>query len=223
MDNDIIAEFFSGKYEKEINKSILYYSFTENDVSLYIQKLINSPISAFLEYMDLHPENIEITSKDIFQFSSFEDATYCICSKLNRVNNPGLKFMKIGQMLLDDNNIRKNGAFIKYGENHAKTAEALGLVFKLYHTYYLSGIGYIFIKLTLKEREELLVRLVLRNKLIKVIYQASKKGRVDLRKLLFMISDSTYVRRRSNIKKVLEILSRSDEYDFSSFIKALKF
>ena len=162
-------------------------------------------------------------SKDIFQFSNFCDATLNICDKLKKINNPGMKFLELGQLLLDDEKDRKEGAFIKYGENHTKMAEALGLVFELCHTYYLSGVGYIFIDLNEEDREKLLVRLILRNKLIKRMYQASKNGNINAKEFFYMISESTYIRRRSNIKNVFDVLQRSHEYDFSSFVELIQF
>ena len=51
------------------------------------------------------------------------------------------------------------------------------------------------------------VVLILRSKLVERLIQASQNGKVDLRSFLYMLSDTTYIRRSSNIKRVLAYLS----------------
>lgn len=220
---DIVTEFFKQQYEKKINKDILFYSFSEDEMKRYILQSIEEPVEHYLAYMDQIKEKEEILSCDIVQFSKLDDATYNICCKMMRLNNPGMKFFEIGRLLLDDGIERGKDAYIKYGENHVKTAEILGLTFELCHSYYLSGVGYIYSSLSEENQERLLVRLILRSKLIKRMYQASRNGRVNMREFLYMLSDSTYIRRRSNIKKVLNILYNSKEYDFKMLDSLIKF
>ena len=111
--------------------------------------------------------------------------------------------------------------FIK--ENHLKTAESLGLLYELTHVYFLSCIGYVTDLLNDNQREKLLLRLVLRNKLVRALYLASKNGTVNLRQFFYMLSDSTYTRRRSNVRSILSILEKNKEFDFSQFISAISF
>lgn len=99
----------------------------------------------------------------------------------------------------------------------------MSLLHNINNTYFLSCIGYIFCDLDKEQQTKLLTRLVLRNKLIIRLLRASKNGKVNVREFLYMISDSTYIRRRSNIKSILNLLTRSDEYDFSNFINNLRF
>lgn len=210
-----IVEFFSREYENQVNKGILFYKFPEEDVRIYVEKIINEPLPRFLTYISELKDKEYIVSKDIFQFSDLYNATDKLCVKMNEANNPGLKFEDIGKILLDDGKERKSGAFVKYGENHAKTAEMLGLVFELYHTYYLSGIGYVYIALSSEDKKKFLTRLILRNKLIMRIYQAQMNGKVNMREFLFMLAESTYTRRRPNVKAILDVLYESEEYNFS--------
>ena len=125
--------------------------------------------------------------------------------------------------MLNDGKERKEGALTKYGENHAKTAEAIGLLFELHRTYFLSIYGYAFLELSASGREKLLVRLLLRNKFIVRLFKASNNGNVEMRNFLYMLSDTTYVRRRSNIRSILNVLQNSTEFDFSTFINRIKF
>ena len=218
----LVKQFFSYEYEKKVNKDLLFYSFDKAKVEEYVEGLINIPLLQFLEYVDNLEEKQQIEAKDIFQFSDFNDATIIFCEKMKNTDNPGMKFSEIGRLLLDDGKARNTGAIVKYGENHAKTAEMLGLAFELCKTYYLSGIGYIYAELSKEKQKKLLTRLVIRNKLILRMYQASKNGAIDMREFLYMISDSTYMRRRSNIKRILNVLSNSDEIDFKYFVDQIR-
>lgn len=218
-----IAQFFTGAYEEEMNKSILYYSFSEDEARRYVEKLLVIPLISFVEYMDTIAERQQIEAGDVFQFSNLDNATSLFCEKMRNTSNPGMKFVEMGKILLDDGVKRKDGALTKYGENHAKTATMLGLAFELCNTYYLSGIGYIYATLSKEQQTKLLSRLILRNKLVVRLYQASKNGQVDMKEFLYMLSDSTYDRRRSNIKKILKTLNDSDEYDFKYFLDKIYF
>lgn len=214
----IVDEFFSKQYEEKINKDILFYNFPQEEVQNYVEQVIAEPLPRFLAYMDELSDRAKIESGDVFQFSDLNDGTIFFCEKMKRTNNPGMKFGDIGRLLLDDGKERKDGALVKYGENHVKTAEMLGLSFALCKTYYLSGIGYIYAELPKEKQERFLTRLVLRNKLVTRLYQATKNGNVNMREFLYMLSDSTYVRRSSNIKKIINVLKQSEEQDFEYFI-----
>ena len=218
----IVDRFFSKEYEEKINKDILFYTFPQEEVQVYVEQVIAEPLPRFLSYMDKMSERTRIESGDVFQFSDLDDGTTVFCEKMKRTDNPGMKFIDIGRLLLDDGKERKEGALIKYGENHAKTAEMLGLSFELCKTYYLSGIGYIYAELSEEKQQRFLTRLVLRNKLVTRLYQASKNGNINMREFLYMLSDSTYLRRRSNIKSVLNVLVKSEENDFTDFIELIR-
>ena len=202
MDN-IVEEFFDRKFEDKINKEILYYSFPKDEVKLYVESIINEQLDRYLEYIKLMQKKEIIKSEDVFQFSSIDDATDNFCEKVNHISNPGLTHLQVGKLLQDDGKERTDAAYVKYGENHSKFAKELGLAFELCNTYYLSGVGYIYLELTEEDKERLLVRLMIRSTLIKRLYQASQNGTVNLREFLYMLADSTYLRRKSNIKKVM--------------------
>ena len=125
--------------------------------------------------------------------------------------------------MLNDGVLRKDMAYIKYGENHLKTAEALGLLYELTRTYFVSCIGEIYLTLDEEDRKKLNVRLFLRNKFIARLIKATATGKVDARQFLYMLSDATYIRRKSNIKCILRYLSESTEYDFSVLFNNIYF
>lgn len=224
MEN-LLEIFCSQSFEKDINKRMLYYSYefpTEN-VLRYIQQVTELPVDQLL-FAALHWESEEqIQSGDIFQFSDLNDATYRICNVIKAANNPGVTYLEAGNLLLNDGKVRKDAAIIKYGENHLKTAESIGLLYELTRVYFLSCIGYVIDLLDDVQKEKLLLRLVLRNKLIRNLYLASQNGIVNARQFFYMVSDSTYTRRRSNVRAVLRILEKSEEFDFSHFLSAISF
>ena len=149
-------------------------------MTAYVEQVINEPVDRFVAYIKGLTAKSRIETGDVIQFSNIEDATINFCEKVNEVNNPGLNFQEIGRLLQDDGIERKVGAYVKYGENHTKTAQTLGLAFELCNTYYLSGVGYIFIELNEEDREKLLTRMILRSKLFTRMMQASVNGRKSL-------------------------------------------
>lgn len=221
--NDTLMDFFSQNTEKQINKSLLYCKDDRKTSEEYVHSLLSVPLVDYVEYVNHEYQKKSISAKDVIQFSSFYDATIGICNKLKEVDNPGMKFAEIGRLLLDDGKDRKDGAYVKYGENHAKTATSLGLVFEFYNTYYLSCVGNIYIELQEEDKKHLLDRLIVRSSLVARMLQASQNGRVNMREFLYMLSDSTYTRRKSNMRKMVDYLYQSEEYDFNAFIERINF
>lgn len=217
-----LAEFFNYDYEHKLEEKILngiFFTVKEKTFD-YVKKIIDIPMHAFVEYISENCKRQPIIAADVFQFSNFDDATIHICSQIQAVNNPGIKLKKVAQLLFSDNIQRNDGALTKYGENHIKTAESLGLAFRdSTKKYYLSAIGCIFSELEEKDRTKLLVRLIIRNKLITQLFIEALNSQFDLEAFLYDLSPSTYIRRRTNINKVIQIINNSNEYDFSSITK----
>ncbi len=218
MYNKLLRSFFNYEHEEKTKTSILEGKFAnlEELTDTYLHELISIPISCFVEYIVQNCKREPIMAADVFQFSDIKDATTNICQVVCTQGNPGLCFQDIGHMLLDDNISRSHTAFNKYGENHIKTAEALGLAFRTgKRQYYLSSTGLCFCKLANDLRSKLLTRLVLRNKLIAQLVLAAANGPFELETFLYDLSESTYLRRRTNIKYIISMLLDSLEYDFS--------
>lgn len=219
---DIVEDFFTKKYEEKVNKNILYYTFSHDEVKMYVERVISEPLDRYVAYIKALSEKEAIKAEDVFQFSSIEDATDNFCEKLKAIDNPGLTHLEVGKLLQDDGKERKDGAYVKYGENHSKMAKELGLAFELCNTYYLSGIGYIYTELTDNQKQQFLTRMILRSKLVVRLFQASQNGNVNMREFLYMLADSTYIRRRSNIKKVVDYLIQSNDEAISIFVESIK-
>lgn len=208
--------FMSGKYEEKINKKMMYYDydFPTGEIVNYICDTCEIPIDVIVKYILSMPVP-DIGAKDVFQFSNFDDATIRLCQRMIEVDNPGLRHLEVGKLLLNDGKERNDGAYVKYGENHAKAGTSFGLIQELSKTYFLSCVGAVYSQIDSETREKLLTRLVLRNPLIKRIILATSNGKVNIRQMLYMLSESTFIRRRSNIKDVWAKLLNSSEYDFT--------
>ncbi len=215
---NLLKTFFSFDIDRCFNQFVLDNQFIihKQELKNYLDVIINIPLINFLDYIFNNIPREAIAAADTFQFSDFVDATTRVCSKLYNRNPLGTNFIDMGRMLLDDDIQRKDGALTKYGENHLKTAMLLGLTFKHEKMYYLSAIGYVFQEYEKERKEQLLHRLIIRNKLIRQVILKSSNGTFELESYLYDLSRTTYIRRRTNIKQVLNVLKSSKEYDFTN-------
>ncbi len=226
MKTDILDDFFSLKTEKAINDNLLYYSYVldRGAVAKYISDLISIPISDYVDYLIAHYNVTYLESKDVFQFSCIADFTTNICKKIKEAGDKGFEFLEIGRLLENDGILRKNGAYLKYGENHSKSAAEIGLLFSLSCKYFLSCIGYVFNEMGEKEQADILTRLFLRNKLIKrLIYKWKTTGSASYSYETGFLSESTQTRRRCNVKKIVEYLKENSEHFFDNFAENCHF
>ena len=215
--NSITQSFFDRSFEKEINDNLFYrnYTFPMNKVLEYINEIVNTPIEHYIEYIISHCSISYIESSDVVQFSSLEAATYGITNRLKMTSDEGCSFVEIGQLLLKEQPTKNEIAYRKYGENHTKTAREFGLVQILYNKTYSSCLGHVFPDLDESIRKRLLRRLMLRNKYFSLIIKISNNGPVSLDSQLGFLSESTKIRRLSNLKKcwgvILEELTEDSD------------
>lgn len=216
----IFDKFFSKSFESSLNSQMLNYNFNfpVQQVKEYIVELISAPVKDYLICIEKYSKVSSLSSRDIFQFSNLEDATRNLCKLVKQKDDPGLKHIAVGKILLNDGKIRNDGAYTKYGENHAKFAEDLGLMYSLESVFFLSCLGHVLDELEEDLYKKLLTRLVLRLRLVQKLYLDSLKGVVNLRDCLSVLSESTFIRRSSNVKTILNFLINSEEYDFRDFV-----
>ena len=222
---NILQKFFSYNIDLYFNKLVLDNKFNihKQEIETDLASIINIPLTDFLEYIFNNISREAIAAADVFQFSDFIDATTNICSLLYNREPLGISFIEMGRLLLNDNIQRKDGALTKYGENHLKTAMLLGLTFKHEKLYYLSAIGYVFQMYSEAQQEQLLHRLIIRNKLVRQIILKASNGSFELESYLYDLSRTTYIRRRTNIKHVLNVLKSSSDYDFTNIFNNITY
>lgn len=203
-----LDRFFYKEYEDEINANLLEnnYAFPRNEVLNYIRELNDLDISEYLSWLDNNFTMTVITIEDAVQYSSINVVTNQISEKMISAGDSGYTHLQIGKILQDDGLDRTDGTYTKYGENHAKTAAYLGYLYSLNRCYYVSCIGYVINELSEYEQGKLFARLMVRTNLFKTVYYLSKSGMVNMREVFDMLSEKTYVRRRSNIKMFFQKL-----------------
>lgn len=208
--DETLKLFFSRSFEIELNNKLLYRDYVLNqcEVREYILKLLQIPFSVFIEYIIDNYNVSYLSAEDVLQFSDLKNATTNLCYVLRINNDEGYKVFEIGKFLENDGKIRKKEAYIKYGENHAKTAESLGLVFNLSNVYFLSCLGYVINDLPEREQIQLIARIILRNRLIqRLIYRTNMNAQCSYMKEVDFLKKSTALRRKSNVKKLIKIVS----------------
>ncbi len=212
-----LTAFFKYELEESTKENILSGNISPilNTTRNYIDELIAIPVNCYVDYITVCCKREPIMASDVFQFSDIEDATINVCEAVCK-HNVGCSMQEIGSLLLDDGIQRSPTALNKYGENHIKTAEAFGLAFRANRRqFFLTATGIIFCSLSQDKREKLLIRLILRNKLMVQLILAATNGVFELDAFLYDLSKSTYLRRRTNIKRIIALLQTSTEFDFS--------
>jgi len=220
-----LSNFFNKTFEKDINSKMMYYSyeFEYEKIYNYIKGIVDIPLNDFINYILNNYDVFFLEACDVVQFSDFEDCTKNICREIKDAGDKGYKFIDIGKLLLNDGKIRKDGAYIKYGENHAKTAKELGLLTSLSNTYFLSCFGYIFNDISTQDQEKLICRLILRNKLIKrLIYRCQTADVVLYDDEVSFLSLSTINRRKPNIIKLISIIIRNSDSCIIDLVSKIK-
>lgn len=211
--NNIVQQFFDRDFEIGINECLFYrkYEMDKDKVKQYIDDVINTPITDFLEYVISKKIPSFFPVSSVVQFSSIHDSTTKICQKLDEEGDEGYDMAYIGRLLLDDGMERNIAAYRKYGENQSKTAVEFGLVQELYNYYYLSCLGKIFNELETSTQVALLRRTILRNHFIQRLISLSQKEEISIRgQLSSFLKESTAKRRLSNIKSLFEIIRGVD-------------
>lgn len=188
--------------EKHCAMVNLCLSIFEELKSYSVQEIIDIIKENFVE----HP----ISSSDITQFSDFDNAVYNTPYLIIASRESNIGFIQMGYMLL--RSPKKDGAYLKYGENHAKTAAQIGLCCVQRGKINPSYFGVSFISLSKEEREELMPKLLLYIPLIQNFY-ALNRDTDRLQSYFSLLSKSTQVRRRSNVKTLINCVGKYIDYE----------
>lgn len=207
----IVKDFFQKSYEDAINEHLFIRSFNLNKDELfdYVNRVVEVKLLEYCNYVIDYCHIDYLTFQDVVQFSSLDDATTGICQVLTRAHD-GLHNLEVGRALLDDGIIRKEGAYRKYGENHAKTGIELGLVLENSGNYFLTCLGEVYNDLEQRVRTELLRRTILRNRFLQKVLIKSQYGPVSIESEMSFFSQSTVKRRLPNVKTLYNIVVGND-------------
>lgn len=154
--------------------------------------------------------NESLTPANIPCFSKLESGA----SRLNELlefSLEGMTFEEIGYQLA---NSAKPGARTKYGENHSKLAAMMSLVniSKTRPTIVKpTPWGTFLTRYSFAEKSDLLKKLLLRDVCVKSILSKAFVGPVNYSEVVSFLSPKTMIRRRSNVKKLLEFIMSDSE------------
>lgn len=148
-----------------------------------------------------------INPANIPQFSDFDDGINNVITIIRQMGDFGPGYEQIGKYLLGKG--KKPLAYVKYGENHAKLAQQLGLL-KIKKegrqgTIYLSEVGKIYEAFPKAKKMEYIKKQVLK---IPIIHELTfYKNNIDIfEELSHYVAESTARRRTSNVKKIMGLV-----------------
>lgn len=152
----------------------------------------------------------QIMPCDVAQFSNLEKSTLEITHILKYEEN-GLTFEELGYLL---NSAPNKPAATKYGENQSKTAKIFSLVdFSTSRPIVVSNtsLGNVFPLLPEEKRNKLLSVLCLRDPVIKCFIAQAKLGNAIYNDITCCLSETTSIRRKSNINTLLSLALKEHE------------
>lgn len=198
------SDYIEAYLKKKDYTTRLLYNGSNEEIATFCKLLISYNIDKIIEFID-ESFYSELSPSKIVQFSDFEKGTSRLVQVLY-VNKDGMNYPSIGRALVGSEDLN---AATKYGENHSKLARDFDLVKISGHKpaiVKLSHFGECFAFLEKREQEELLRKLALRDPLIKNIIIKAKRGPVYYEEECNCLSESTRIRRRSNVKKLIELI-----------------
>lgn len=216
-DGDYLGVFFRGDfsfYDITCLEDGSYHKDIFHEISIRIcNMLLNVSIIDLCKQLTRFEEYINVTPQNIPQFSNLNHGTVKVVDILARSGNLGLTYNEIGEYLTNPG--KKAIANKKYGENHSKLAQLLGLVIikreSAASKVYLSPIGEVFQRINAKEKEKLVSRLILRIPVIQEILISASRGQTKISDHLHSLSMSTLTRRKPNVKQLINLLSTFSE------------
>ena len=219
---DNIFLFFSRTYENDVNKKILddrNFVIPRERLLSYIRSLITIPYLTFISFLKENPLG-PITSRNITQCSSFAACEIELCQGMLALNNPGLTNTDVGHLFPKYVTSRTDTAFVKYGENQAKTGMQLGLTFDYFGYWYLSCIGYVYADLSREEKLSWLARALLRDELYSRLVCDSMAHSINLLDYMECLSsDSTKIRRYGCVEYLTSLcLQECDKNSIKHYI-----
>ena len=218
-----ISDFFYKTFEIQINELMFdkNYVFPKTKVIEYICDICNFEFSDVLNYISKIQYLDPVTPENIFQFSSFDDCTINLCLKLDEANDEGFRFNQVGELFATVE--RNDMANRKYGENASKTAKELGICQIVDNYVFLSCIGKVLPEISEERRNKLISLLILRSNYFKTLFYMASRQKVDSCILMGALSESTKVRRRPNIKKLLVFLENNNDVSLNEVLNNIEY
>lgn len=156
----------------------------------------------------------ELTPSDIPCFSNFDMGAHRL-NELLMFEPGGLSFSDAGYQLM---NSIQDGARKKYGENHSKLAAIMSLV-NISYTHRTALVtatpwGQYLTNYSLSQKRDVLQKLLLRDPCIQTIVKTALLGPADYRNVVYFLAKTTAIRRRSNVKYLVEYVLTGGDYEY---------
>lgn len=175
-----------------------------NSINNNAEKLCSEICSTSIEQLILialtQNRLCEISAKNIPQFSNFCDGSYNATKIVTNTFEMNLNYLKVGKMLLPIG--KRDTAYIKYGENHLKLAQGLGLI-EISNGIQIrpTDLGEKSLKIERLNFEELATRLIFRIPVVCELFKQLVIGPVSsCEYLIQFLSESTAGRRATNLR-----------------------
>lgn len=199
-DFDYIEAFLK---KKDFTRRVLRNGNIEQ-IKLFCSILLNYDVDEIISVIN-NSFYSTLTPGQIIQFSNFENGTIKLVQLLyNKAN--GMSYSEIGRTLVGS---EEQNAATKYGENHSKLARDFDLVTISDHKpsiVKITSFGKYFVFFDYDDQIKLIRLLALRDPLIQNLIIKAKNGIVYYSDECKCLSESTKIRRRGNVKKLLELV-----------------
>lgn len=206
--NEIINDFYLSPILMED-----HIRYTDEELDMATDKLIEvlngTSIENIITIIEANRNRIaEITPANIPQFSSIDS----INEVLDYVASADeVTYELIGYYINKD---AKKGAQTKYGENHYKTATSMGLT-TVEKPFKVTALGKKYMNLATTEKVALRNKLFLLVPIVQeIIIEAKYKEIQPMKILKLYLSESTSLRRRSNVKTMVEYVYKDADISF---------
>lgn len=168
------------------------------------------PIESFFDVLQGMEIPRSLIPADVPCFSNFENGAARL-SELLEFEPDGLSFSDAGYQLM---NSVKDGARTKYGENHSKLAAMMSLV-SISNTrpaiITATRWGSFLTKYEMRQKADVLQKMLLRDLCVKTIVKNALNGQTSYREAVAALSKSTALRRRTNVKCLVEFVLNGTE------------
>lgn len=199
-------------YFSKLGTSIAKSGKVNLDVGAEAQRIIkllqDTAFEELIEDIRNSPDKV-ITAKNIPQISNLEFGTIGILQLLKEHGDYGMTYIDIGKAYKGKG--FNDTAYIKYGENHAKLANDLDLLYFVSQGQkytYISEFGYALMGFPEEKQRELIAKQILTIPIIRYLVKKAATERVDICQVLEQfVSPATAVRRKHSVKKLINFMA----------------
>lgn len=203
--------FYSYSYEHEYNRRIVEDDNVEvpvNEIKEFMVSLINIPLTEIYSYLELQNVPRNTIVNEISQCGKLSSCTDDLCAILYEMEHKGASTVQIGRDTKFCNSLRvhNQSAWSRYGNKQVKTAQLLGLSFKVKRLWFLSCYGYVYVhQLTKIQQKKFLLRALLRNPFYAFFFLHVRMKEQNLSDYMPGLSLSTQSMRSRAVMKLLQI------------------